>query len=251
MATKKQVEYGDVTDRSLALKTYGMTVVAAVMAAIVYLSMILLFNGLFTKSIGYDLYQKNEDGTLTKIETYYYKEGEGPAPNLDEDELKANNQTYQIFRSELEGGTLITYRLLTQLLMAVLLWLFPFNLLRERGEKDRTLVRAGCRDKDPWRGLRIGLYAAIPSCLAYAAFVIAQLVLESNMLFVVYRVMNLAFDPLMLWVSPDGDQGLAVSIVSLLTTLSLPVFTALGYTMGYRNIHPIRKLIYPNKKTKS
>lgn len=250
---KKQVEYGDVSDRSLALKTYGMTAVAAVMAAIVYLSMILLFNGLFTKSAGYDLYQKNEDGTLTLIERHYYAEGEGPVPDLKEDELEANNQTYQIFRSELEGGTLIAYRLVTQLLMLVILCLFPCNLLRDRGEKDRTLVKAGVRDDDVWRGLRIGLFAAIPALVVYVAFVIVQaLPNPSSSLFVAYRVANLAFDPLILWMMPDGVcRSFIPQVICLLMALTVPICTTVAYTMGYRNIHPIRNLIYPNKKTKS
>lgn len=249
MAMKKQADYGDVTDRSLVFKTYGMTVIAAVMGAIVYLSLILLFNGLFTKSVGYTLYEKNEDGSLTKLETHYFQEGEGPDMDIPLEE----NQTYQIFRSELAGGALIAYRLITQLLMAILLWLFPFNLLRERGEKDRTLVVADCRTEDLWRGARVGLFAAIPSLASFVFFIIVQAFKEpASWLFTAYRIANLSFDPLLLWMMPDGNgKNFFIQAVCLVMALSVPMATALGYWMGYRNVHPVRNLIYPNQKTKS
>ncbi len=248
MMAKTQTEHAPVSDVGLALKAYGMTVVAAIMGLIVYISFTLLFNGLGTKSIGYNLYEKNEDGSLTLLETYYYQEGEGPTPDIELEE----NQTYVIFRSPLEGGKLLAFRVLTQLVMAILLWLFPFNLLRDRGEKDRTLVVAGCREPDTKRGLRVGLMTILPSLVMYAVWVIAQAVSEpSSTLFFAFRVANLAFDPLILWMMPDATRvSWWGEIVCLLLILTVPACTHLAYTMGYRNVHPIQSVIYPNKKAK-
>jgi len=251
MIAKRPLEYGDVSDKSLSLKTYVMTVIAGVMIAIVYLSMTFLFNAFFTHSAGYDLYQKNEDGSLTLIERHYYEEGEGPEPALDEDELEENNQTYQIFRSELEGGALVAYLVIAQGFSLLLLCLFPFNLLRERGEKDRTLVAAGVRSEDTRRGLRIGLFAAIPAAAVYVVWMAFQIFGEpTKSLFTFYRMANIAFDQLILRMMPTGSSSSVVPyLVCLLLVLILPACATLAYTMGYRNIHPIRRLIYRNKKS--
>lgn len=239
-------DYSDVNDVRLALKVYGRTVLALVMSVIVYVSLFFLFNAFSTRSIGYQLYEKVEGGNPVAIgEPYYYQEGEGPVPDIELED----NQTYVILRSELEGGMLLAFNGITQVFMLILLFSFPYLLMKDRGEKDRNLTRFEHKKANIWRGVKVGLIAAIPSAVVYLAAVSSPLWASNvTQILSVYRLANYPYTPLLEWLMPQKD-GLTVlgGIGGLVIWALVPAVCGLAYQLGYRNVHIMERIIYKKK----
>lgn len=241
-----QKDYSDVKDVRLVGKVYGRTVLATIMSVIVYVSITFLFLAMGTRTVGYQIYELGADGQWEQVgDPYYYQEGEGPVPDI---ELEDNQKTEPV-RSELSAGMLVTCKTISQIFTLFLLLMMPYGIMKERGEKDGNLTRFEHKSADVWRGLRVGLFASIPSFLLYIVFVVSQCMPEpTTTVTSMFRLANYAYTPILDWLLPQ-QTGITVlgAVGSFLLLLLVPAICALGYYFGYKRINLMERLVYRKK----
>ena len=119
--------------------------------------------------------------------------------------------------------------------------------LWERGYKDRNLAQTGNIVGDPLRGLKLGLIAVIPWVALLLVlsqvkgFAVSLLMFASPIFYPVYSLMT--------------DGSIYFSQVGVLTLIGmvacwfiLPVFSALGYGLGFKDFSIAEKLTYNKQK---
>ena len=143
---------------SIALKLFWRLLVAIVLCAILNVSMNVIGTAFFSDVVGYQIFEKDANDTVNMIEEHYYAPGENP---ITPDDLDLNdNQAFSAIRVVGET-TKSVLNVISQILMLIVLGIFPYHILWEFGNRDDTNVRYRGQRPDPWRGVRIGLLAMI------------------------------------------------------------------------------------------
>ena len=235
---------------SLALRVWGRTIAAGVMCAVVYISMTVLATGLLSHTVGYRLYGVDENQETYLIEEYYFQNGE----TLESLGVTAGeNQTLQKI-SELSGGAERGTDIVTQVMMLLLLGIFPYSMLWELGSRDDNRVRFKHQTFDPKRGLKIGLLAAVPSALLYVLLWGAKLADGPAWMLVAYRFLNIPVLPFINWVigkevAVPAAIALWKMLLLVLPLLIVPAVSAVAYLLGYRQFSIHERLTYKNTKS--
>lgn len=229
-----------------ALKVWGRIVVATVMCAVLYLSMSVLGNGLFGRTVGYRIAQTDEAGTTKLVEEHYFAAGE------TEDSIPEAGEGQTVMNiTEVPRGLKVLLDVLTSLMMLFLMGVFPYNLLWELGGKDDTKVRYKGKTPDPLRGLRIGALATIPAALLYAGAWGVKITGTGTLYLAIYRITQIPYLPYINAVLGNATEpselplgGLAACV---LTLIYIPVVCAISYRLGFRKFSIKEHLTY--KKT--
>ena len=154
---------------SVALKLFVRLLVAIILCAILNVSMNVIGTAFFSDVIGYQIFEQAKDGTISTIEEHYYKEGETPV--TAEDLKLKDNQAFSAIR-EVKDSTQGAVDFVSQILMLIVLGVFPYHILWQFGNRDDTNVRYRGQKPDPWRGVRIGLLAMIPFAVMWLLLIV-------------------------------------------------------------------------------
>ena len=231
----------------IALSLWGKLIAATFMAAILFLSLSVLFNALFSHKVGYYILERDESGVTTTVETHYFAEGEDENTEVT---LKENQSLSAI--KELSPGMNVTFNLVSQLLMLLLIGIFPYNTLWPIGCKDDNLVTYGHAPYDLLRGLKVGALATIPAALLYLGLVLSVCGVLPSWYFGVYRILNIQYLPYINAVTgvvADPTQIGALAVIALAATLLfVPAISAGAYWLGYKQISLHERLTYESKK---
>lgn len=236
---------------SLALSVWGRTIVASIMCAVVYLSMSVLANGVFSRAVGYQLYNVDEKAKTSELVTEYrYKEGE----TLEQLGVKAGEGQRLQEIKELPAGAARATDIVTGIMMLFLFAIFPYNILWDLGSRDDNLVHFEHMAYDPTRGLRVGLLASIPAAALYAALVIVKIIGKAKWYLSLYRILNITFLPYINAVIGDAVAPAELSIPALLLLilplLVVPAVCGGAYMLGYRQFSIHERLTYKNTGAK-
>lgn len=129
-----------------------------------------------------------------------------------------------------------------------------YSALWKVGNQDLNAVKFKRKEEDKFRGLKIGLIAAIPSLLSYVLLLAEKLVGFWSGYTALYRLGHLALYPLVVWgfgsnvantVAGVGWGGLLLAGVPVLV---LPITAFISYRIGYADILLGEKLVYKKKK---
>lgn len=127
------------------------------------------------------------------------------------------------------------------------------------GDHDVNSVQFGHMEKDPFKGLKIGLVAMIPYALSIVFLISGKLELIHVMvdgqpspldLGFVYRIFNIQYLYLInLLIDPEvGTEAASwLSIAGIwMLNLLIPLTTSVAYALGYRRISIMERLVFKN-----
>ena len=217
----------------MAVNVFFRTVFSAIMAMILYMSLMMIVTGLSTETIGERLVEYDEEaGTTTILSEIYYDEtttapstaqttaastqaegggaastgtgesggeatGAATATSAAATTTLPSNQQWQEIRSDVPASVQLAFDIVAQVLMFILLAALPYSKLWEQGDKDSNSVQFGHMQEDKLRGLKVGLMAGIPSYLLYVVLILSKLGLVYPRFIFIYRLLNFSFLPLM------------------------------------------------------
>lgn len=216
----------------IALKVWGRLLISGIMCAVVSLSMSVLGSGLLARDVGYriiQITQVGEESEATVLTEHRYAPGEQVVEEMELPE----GQYFQPI-SEMTPAVKTIVDVITLLAMLFLLGVFPYNLLWEVGNKDENKVRYRNRRPEPWRGLKVGLLAMIPTAVLYIALWLGRFgVLPAGYL-AVFRIANMPYLPYINWFVPVDVALPEVAVWRLLAVAGLFLFVPAVCLFAYR-----------------
>lgn len=234
----------------VATKVFIRVLLGIVLCAILNVSMNTITVGLFGNEIGYRVIEQQEDGTakyLPEME-YHYKPGESSSLRLDLD-LDKNQLAEPIIVPSATTKTIMG--ILTQIVMLVVLGIFPYHILWQFGNRDDTNVRYKGQRPDPWRGVKIGALATLPFALMWAVLMIAKFI-EWNGFFQIYNLISfpyIQYNTLVLGSFNSISEVALWRILLLLPTLLfVPLVSGVAYRLGGNQFSIAEFLTFKKKK---
>ena len=231
---------------SVSGKVLLRLVLATVLCAIMYLSMMFIATGMFSNVVGYQIHEETEDGEIVLVEEHTYKAGEKHRSKSD----VTDDQVLTELR-EVPPDTLNVFNILAQIMMLVVLAIFPYDILWEFGNRDDTKVRYKGQRPDPYRGFRVGALAMVPYALLWMLLMVAKFGLLPEGYTQVYRVATIPFLPFVQWVMPAASlQDTAVWQLFLLLPMLLfiPIVCGISYRLGHKQYSIREHLVFAKKK---
>ena len=224
-------------------------VLATVLCAIMYLSMMFIATGMFSDVVGYQVHEEQEDGQIVLVEEHTYKEGEKHRARSDVED----NQVLTELRV-VPPKTLTVFNVLAQIMMLVVFAVFPYHILWEFGNRDDTKVRYKGQHLDLYRGFRVGAFAMLPYVVLWALLLLVKFEIMPDSYAEIYRWINSPFMPFISWITANGDihaTELWQLLLLLPMLLFIPVVCGVSYRMGHNQFSIREHLIFAKKKTEA
>lgn len=234
----------------IAAKVFLRLLLATVLCAILYISMNVISTAFFSDVVGYKIFMQNEDQTVELKTEYRYKDGE--AVITAEDLELADNEMFSAIR-EVSAPTKRVMDTISQILLLIVLGVFPYHILWEFGNRDDTNVRYRGQRPDPLRGLKIGLLSVSPFVALWAVLVISKFVPALNGVLTIYRLVSFPYLPFVNWMIGGVTATAEVALWRLLVLLVpvilvVPVVSAVAYRLGGHQFSVAEFLTFVKKK---
>lgn len=232
-----------------SLRVWLRMVFATFLCFIVWASVYAMSTALFSDTIGYRIYEQDENGENNLVVEHFYTEDEDKSAEIPLEE----NQS-MIGLRELSDETNVKTGVVSSAFTLVIFGAFPYNILWNIGSKDNNLVTFNRMKKDIFFGLKVGCVANIPSAVLYLLLVLGKFGVVPGVVLKWHRVLNTPFIPYIDGVEQGAEVASQLTIGSLLavgaTLLFVPIISQLGYYLGYRQISVRERLVYkkPNAK---
>lgn len=224
--------------------------IVTIMSLIVTVSIGVLMTAAFTENVGYTAYVYDENGK--QIDEYSYKMSDGADKKYEEYDAKGYEIKKVNERSELKGTGEVLNIVLSQGISFIILWVFTYNKLFSLGNSDQNLVRYKHKTEDKLKGLKIGLVSVIPSLVLFIVIVICALGANKSMTVSLYTLPNFYLFGILRIINGGavkaGDIAVWRYILIFLTLGIVPLISHLSYTLGYKDIFLMEKLMYKSKK---
>lgn len=231
------------TKKTLATagKVLLRVLLASVLCAILYFSMLTIATGVFSDVVGYQVYNiEAESG-----EDFYFADGVSP-----EDKPESTDEVMVIDLREVSADTQKTFDILSQIMMLIVLAIFPYHILWEFGNRDDTKVRYKGQKLDRMRGYRVGGFAAIPYLVLWALLMLTKFGVMPDGYTLVYRLATIPFMPFVNWVTANGNLQ-ACSVWQLFALLLMAVYVVVvcgvSYQMGHQQFSIHEHLVFAKK----
>lgn len=223
---------------SISIRYY----VAALITFFVYLSVNVVAVGAFTTINGYMAVNAE---TNEHLYDYYYSEGEDT--KRTEYEAQGIEVETVPLRSEVSGGGKIFTDVTGQTIGGIVLIGFIYSVVYKLGDGDANLAHFNHIKLDKLRGLKIGLFAMLPSFIAWLMAVIAKLgaipgtwySLFKFMSYQSFTLINVIFGK----ATTSTDTISWMQLVLGLTVMIIPpILSQICYMMGYKRINLTSKM---------
>lgn len=233
---------------------FGYIIITGIMCSVCFFSMKLIFNFVFTETIGYQVAGTLGDSQEKEyLYTYIYENGDTTGEN-DTQWAEYEEKGYILYkyaeRTTLSKKANLTMIIITQIICLFSTGSFVYSFLNTRGYKDGTLVRSGSKKADKLRGLKIGLMASVPALLSFVVFLIFW-ASNKGVAVELYMICNVCFWPILelLFVSTDSAENIMLwqFIVMFLLQMVIPVLSQVFYYMAYKDYQILGKLVYKKK----
>lgn len=232
-------------------KVFFRLLLAIVMCAILYISLSVISTGLLSDNVGYRVYEQDKDEEVNMIQEHYYTEGE-EVLTADDLDLK-ENQLFTAIRVVPER-TEKTVDVIAQILMLILLSIFPYNVLWQFGSRDDVNVRYRGQKEDRLRGFKIGLVGVAPFALLWLFLFLSKFGLFPAGFIQIYRLFAFPFLPYVNWLFAGATEIAAVQVWQLLllipTLFVPPIVCAVAYRLGGSQFSLIEFITFSKKQSK-
>ncbi len=248
MANDKYGLGGTTTFSKLVGNLLIRTLVASVMAFILYASFTIIGVGTMTKEIGYTVLHSEDGQQYEEVYKHYIKDGE----DKQLEKYKGKDGYYQTpIRSELTEQQKAPIIWLAQGLSFLIWFGLVYGLLWRAGDADAYRAELGQKSPDRWRGLKAALCAMIPMVLAYL-YLIAGKCFGWSGVVTPYKLLTyygFAFNDIFLPVVKGTAQlswgGISAAAVNL---LFLPVICIFAYYLGEKHFIFKEKILYQKEE---
>lgn len=242
----------------IGFKTFGRIVLANVMSIITVISLTFLANVLFTEEIGYIAYGSKEETVTSEnsvelYKHYYDKDGD------DTDKLQGYlDDGYSVnkvgIRSELSGAEKAVYLILCAVFCMSLAAILSYSFIWKEGNSDRNLVKFGRIKENKFKGINIGLIATSPYLLLLLVVGLGKWAFAKHFPVILYKYINSVFFAPIEFICGSvrefGDLAIWQLLLLILVQLSVPLFCAVAYYLGYEDILVSEKLTYKKENKK-
>ena len=228
--------------------TWGKSIVAAIMCLFVYVSIQFIAITIFTKEIGYTVYEVVDAKRGDAIYTHYYADGEDQKIK----EYAQDKVETVIERSELTVKQNYTAQTISQILSLIIFAATLYQRVWSIGISDNNKVKFDRAKQDKLRGFKIGCLATVPSVLVYILLLLGRFGVAPNLIFAIYKMFNIHIFGYINMLFGIGTQLFNVPIYKLalaaVPLLILPAVCAISYLLGYKDISISEKIIYKRKR---
>ncbi len=238
------------SNKSAAVGCAIRYIITALLTFFIYLSVTVVFVGLFYQNVGYTVY-KIENEKSVELYRYFYSEGEDT--KFAEYEQQGLELQKVETPAQLSGTPKVVADVITQTAGLVIVFAFVYASLWKMGASDSNLEAVGTIVADRWRGLKIGLLANIPLYIAFIIFVVARIGIIPGSWYALFRFINF---PVFSLINALYGQATSTAVgigwgrvaAGMLTFLTLPLFAQISYTLGFNRINISEKIIYKSNK---
>lgn len=228
---------------AVAGKVLVRLLLSTVLCAILYFSMLTIATGVFSDVVGYQVY----DIETKSAENFYFADGVS-----EDSKPEPTENTVVTDLREVADDTLTVFHVVSQIMMLILLAIFPYHILWEFGNRDDTNVRYKGQRMDPLRGYRVGALASVPYLLLWVLLMLAKFGIMPDSYMLVYRLATIPFMPFVNWMTANGslqDAAIWQLLLLLLMLLYLPVVCGVSYQLGHRQFSLREHLVFSKKET--
>lgn len=226
---------------SFSVKVLLRMLLSSVLCLIVYYSMMMIGISLnsFSYVQGYYLYDNVTNELITE---HTYSEGEKHISKKDIEE----NQRLEELRAFYPNRKILLDSV-TQILLLILLAIFPYSILWNMGNRDDTNVRYKGKRFTPLRGFWIGSIAMVPYGVLTLLLALTKFGLFPSDYSIVYRLVMTPFFPYINWVTSSGVlENMATWRLLLLlpTLLFVPTVCGIAYRLGHKQYSVEEHLVF-------
>lgn len=216
---------------------------SSVLCAILYFSMLTIATGVFSDVVGYQVYNVETESS----EDFYFADGVSP-----EDKPESTDTLIVTDLRKVSVDTQKTFDIISQIMMLIVLAIFPYHILWEFGNHDDTKVRYKGQKLDRMRGYRVGGFAVIPYLVLWVLLMLTKFSVMPDGFTLVYRLATIAFMPFVNWITANGNlQDCSVWQLFALWLMSVYIIVVCGisYQMGHQQFSIHEHLVFSHKKT--
>lgn len=230
---------------AVAGKVLLRLILVSVLCVILYFSMLAIATGVFSDVVGYQVY----DTTTEESQNYYFADGA-----LAEDKP---TQTETVIVTDLRAvsdGTLATFNVISQIMMLIVLAIFPYHILWEFGNRDDTNVRYKGQKPDAFRGVKVGALACVPYALLWIGVLLVKFGLLPDSFVLAYRLAHVPFMPFVNTITSNGL--IAETAIWKLFLLLIPLgfivaVCGIAYRLGHKQFSVRERLVFAKSVSKS
>lgn len=227
----------------MGVKIFGYAVLSGVVALMMFFSLNMISNGLFSTPIGYNRCEKGPNGEKIILETVYYDEDHpiGSEKETGDSETRFN-ETIVGAKNELSQVMIVVFDVTEQILMLAVLYVMCGYYVYREGDRDRNLEKHHDRAPTPWRGLWIGLIAFLPALIPMVLLILGKCGVNAASAQSIYNLLTPCFSPLNNAIAPIAQYTAATMLEAwqLILLLLLPMTTipvcAVSYTLGHKRV---------------
>ena len=226
-------------------KVFVRLLVCTLLCGLLYLSMEIIAWTMFSDVIGYQVYHVDEEIR----ENFYFEDGVDPA-----DKPEVTDKLLVTDLRDVPPAILTTFRVLAQIMMLIVLAIFPYHILWDLGNRDETRVRYKGKQPEPLRGYLIGLLASIPYVVLWALLWLAKFEILPDNYSSFYRLAVAPFMPYINWVMPSNSmtETAVWQIVAVAASLLyVPVVCGVSYQLGHQQFSIRERLVFAKQKEES
>ena len=230
---------------------FGKMIVVNIMCFFLAISLSVLTTALFTQDVGNTVFVTDaKTNELVTQYDHYFEDGEDI--KLKEYETDEYKVTTSVIKSQLSKGANNGFYIVTQIMCAIMVLIFIYPNLWDRGTKDNNLVTFGHAKEDKLKGLKVGFIAAAPSFLFALFLIVAKSNVMANFPVGILKIMYSSYyginHAIFGSIVKLGDLSYLQLILSLLLNFFVPIICYVSYMLGYKNISIGEKLIYKKEK---
>ena len=228
------------TKKTLAVsgKVLLRLILASVLCAILYFSMLTIATGLFSDVVGYQVY----DTTTDQSQNFYFSDGA-----LAEDKPTSTETVVVTDLRKVSDETLSTFNVISQIMMLIVLAIFPDHILWEFGNRDDTKVRYKGQKPDALRGVKVGALACVPYFLLWVCLLLVKFGVLPNTLVLAYRLVHVPFMPFVNAITSNGliaETPAAKLLLLLLPLCFIVAVCGIAYRLGYKQFSVRERLVF-------
>jgi len=250
----------DNTLSKFGTKLFLRAAIAAALCMVVYLSFGFIFTAIATKEVGYTVFHKEADCTLTNMGDYYIDE----VSDLQEDASATTTETgtgttaaesmyyRQAIRTEMPVFVKVISFILSEICMLGMYISMLYVSAWEEGHK-RTQNQAEYGKFDRLFGLRAGAFATLPLCIAWMALIASKLGWFNAEFAGTFKLLMAPWFPVVTAMMPAASTASMAWWVpfAILPLMALkPLTTHIAYTLGAKDMMLRDKILYKGKKKK-
>lgn len=243
MAVKRGVTGINVSFKKLVAHCIIRTVLASIMAFILYASFSSIAVGMYTEEIGYTVLYSEDKQSYDTVYEHYYKDGEDK--NLAKYEKDTRYYKTPI-RSSLDDKKKQGVMWIAQIVSALVWFATIYSIMWSAGDSDANKAEFGDSKRDRLKGVKAALCAEIPFFVLFLMVALSEVIGKGKTIETVYEIftyysftINNLFLPI---------QSITDVFGLLLGFLPLPLFAAFGYLMGEKHIVIRDKILYKKEQ---